>query len=473
MLARGAKFYFITKQDIPKEEYGMWEDTLSRSSPLSSWFGEVRFEYSYHPALIRDWQGWNLIKVFCTNAHISIEPSEAKSFYEEIFVGFSEWFLMLCRDRRIECRPYDFRILFRLHPPESPGEFVPIPALHDISGKLVSPQSVLPNPPLTLADMLELAQEVVSRQKLEELLEYVERQRLTLYGDYGVRSEERWDICHFYTLIPGPSPSEEMETMQSLQGDLYHELILHSKDTVFADFKGIVGVLLTRLLHNGAIDSQKVEQIYGNPDDHFVTGQGHSRFAIRFDLEKLSPDSRVMRAVDVTKKAIQRELEGTPYSLYGAVSYTLTDGDLGRIEAVLDDIVYFRKASRDALYVRLSILLVVNDYERAIGVARKTDEVINSHMVFDLNASRPIPTDIEDAKKRWESAASELARGGSKVTSYLFRRDVSAIPLQTFLGAREPMYEELSRIAEWAHIGTTITSDSFPHDRYGCYVVGS
>ena len=472
LLARGVKFCFIIKQDIREEEHSVWQEMLSRSSPLSSWFRRVVFECSdHHPGLAGDWQGWNLVKVFFTEAGISVKPSEAKSFYEQIFVRFSEWFIEICQDRRIECKPYDFRILFRLHPPESASQFVPIPPLDGVCAKLLSQQNALPTPPVTLTDMHGLARETVSDRTMEELLKYVEKHRLTLFGDYGIRREERSDVCQFYILVP--DQPEEAESMQRLQGKLSHELILYSRDTALSDFEGTARIMLSELLHNGVIDSQRVEEILGNPDNHFVTGQGHTRLTLDFDIKELGPQSELGRALDATKKDLQRKLEGTPYSLYGAVSYTLTDADLERIETVLDDIVHFRNASRDVLYVRLSMLLVAGEYEGIVEVARRVDEIMISHMALDLTPSPPIPTDIEDAKKRWKSAESELTQDGRKADSYLFWRDVSAIPLQAFLAAREPMCNDLNGVAAWTHIGVTITSDSFQHSKYGCYVAGS
>jgi len=75
--ARGVKFYFITKQDLPEKERSWWQEAVSRSSPLSKWFRRAQFEYSGHPALITDWQGWNLIKIFCP------DPSSIVAFAEE------------------------------------------------------------------------------------------------------------------------------------------------------------------------------------------------------------------------------------------------------------------------------------------------------------------------------------------------------------------------------------------------------
>lgn len=471
LLARGVKLYFICRQDIPDEDHATWQEAVSLASPLRTWFGGIEFEYSDHPDLISDWQGWNLVKIFCPHARVSVKPSEARLFYENVFVRLSEWFSKLCEDRGIDCKPYDFRILFRLHPPEDPQQFVPIPSLDGISAKLVSPQATLTRPPLTLVDMLERVQEVVSRRKLDELLAYAEREGLTLYADYGIRSEHNSDVCQFYILVPGASG--EIQTMQSLQGDLYHELILHSTDAALADFEGIANALLTRLVQNGAIDNQKAEQARGNLHDHLLTGQGHTRFAIRFDIKESGMNSELMRAVDLTKKAVQKELQATPYHLYGAVSYALTDADLGRIEEILEEVPHFRTASRDSLCLSLCISMVVSDYNRALEAARRTDEIIQRHMLPELPESAFAPTDIEDAKRRWDSAASEQTQQGRTVRSYIFIRSVSAIPIQAFLDTREPVYEEFSRLAERLDIGATITSDSFVYSSWGCYVAAS
>jgi hypothetical protein len=79
-------------------------------------------------------------------------------------------------------------------------------------------------------------------------------------------------------------------------------------------------------------------------------------------------------------------------------------------------------------------------------------------------------TDIEDAKKRWNAAVSDLVREGRSATSFIFVRELFGLPLQMFTGARESLYRELNEIAE-THIDTTITSDNMMKSiRYGCYV---
>jgi hypothetical protein len=470
--ARGVKFYFIIKQDIPEKEHALWQEAVLRSSPLSQWFTRVQFEYSDHPTLIRDWQGWNLIKIFCPDAHISIKLSEAKSFYKEVFAQFSEWFIKLCLERRIECKPYDFRILFRLRPPEKPGEFVPIPSLNDISRKIVSPPNILPNPPLTPEAMFDLAQiNTFSGKAFEEVLKYVEEKKWKLYGGYGIRTEKDANTYEFDTLPP--DSSEEVESVQSLQGELSYELILYSKEKAPSDFNNAVKVLLARLQRYGVIDNEKVQHVFSNPDRYFEAAQLCSRFVLKFDVKEVGLSSERGKALDFVKKQLQKELADKEYHLYGVVSYTLTDEDLKRIEAVLDNIVYFRNTARDALYVRLYIHLVASDYERIIEIARGTDEILSSHKIIDLNGWPAIATDIEDAKKRWESAASDLAKDGRKAISYLFLREISAIPLQVFLDVRESVYKELNKSAEWASIVTIITSDNLQYSRYGCYVFGT
>jgi hypothetical protein len=466
--ARGVKFYFIIKQDIPERERAVWQEAVLHPNPLSKWFAQVQFEYSEHPTLIRDWQGWNLIKIFCPDPHISIKPSKAKSFYKEVFTKFSEWFIKLCRERRIECKPYDFRILFRLRPLEKSGEFIPVPSLSNISSKIVSPPDILPAPPLTPEAMSELAHKgILSREEFEALLKLSEEKRFKVYGAYGVRTEEHANTYEFDTLLP--DASEEVESMQSLQGELSHVLILQSKPAA-PDFSDVVETLLARLLQNAVIGNEKVQHIFSNPDDHIQARQECTRFVLEFDLKKWSPGSELGRALDVTKKQLQKDLAGTGYDLYGAVSYKLTDEDLARIEGVIDNIVYFRNARPGELFANVYMLFLDNNYERIIGVARKTDEILDSHKIIDLSKSPDAAVDIEDAKRRWDSAASDLVRDGGKVTSFYFLREISGVPLQVFLDARESLRKELKEIAAHVGIRVTITSDIDPYSKFGCYV---
>ena len=470
LTARGVKFYFIIKQDLPESEHLSWQDTIVRLSPLSKWFRRVQFEYSLHPALINDWQGWNLIKIFCPDAHISMKPSEAKSSYKEMFVQFSEWFIKLCRDRRIECKPYDFRILFRLCPPESVGEFVPIPSFSDISTKVVSPPTTLPNPPTTPEALFNLAQKTLSGQAFEAVLKYSEKDKFKVYGVYGLRTEEHANTYELDIVLPGQS--EEIESMRSLKGELSHELILQSQGKAPSDFNNVVKALITKLLQNGVIDNKKVEHIYNNPGDYVEATQWCRRFVLKFDLKQWSPDSVLGRALDVAKKQFQKELEGAKYYLYGAISYKLTDEDLPKIEAVINDIIYFKNAKRDDLFTNMSILLVDSTYERIIEIAKKTDEILNSHKIIDINALPGTATDIEDAKTRWNSAVSDLVRDGKRVTSFLFLREIFGVRIQVFTGARESLCPELNKIAGETHISVTLTSDNQNSTRYGCYVAG-
>jgi hypothetical protein len=468
--ARGVKFYFLINQNIPEKERNSWQETISRSSPLSKWFRRVQFEYSDHPALISDWQGWNLIKIFCPDAHISMKPAEAKSCYKEMFVQFSEWFIKICGDRRIECKPYDFRVLFRLCPPENPGEFVPIPSLSDISRKVVSPPTNLPDPPTTPEALFDLAQKIIPGKAFEELLKYSEKSKIKVYGGYGLRTEEHANTYEIDTVLP--DQSDEIELIRGLKGELSHELILQSQEKAPTDFNKVVNLLLTILLQNGVIDSKKIGHIYANPSDYVDVIQLRKRFILKFDLKKWGPASELLKALDIVKKQIQKELAGTTYYLYGAVSYKLTDEDLTKMEAVIENIIYFRNSEHDDLFTNMSIFLVDSTYERIVEIARKTDEILRSSKIIDFDELPSAATNIEDAKKRWNSAASDLIRDGRNITSFMFYREISGVPLEVFTNAQEALFKEFNKIAREAHFNVTLTTDNQNSVAYGCYVVG-
>lgn len=457
--ARGVKFYFIIKQDIPEKERAAWQEAVSRSSPLSKWFGRVQFKYwDDHPTLISDWQGWNLIKIFCQDAHTSMKPSEVISSYKDIFMQFSDWFIKRCRERRIECKPYDFRILFRLRPPETAGEFVPIPTLNDISRRVVSPPSILPDPPTTPEAGFALAEKVFSGQQVAMLLEWAEKDKSEVYVGYGVRTEQGANTYELDTVFP--DLSEEIEAMRSLQGALEHVLILQAQGKAPPDFNNIVEALLMKLLQNGVIDSMKVEHIYNNPGDYFEATEWRTRFMLKFDLKSTDLTGERGRALDSVKKDVQRQLQDTTYSLFGVFSYTLADEDLTRMEAVRRNIVYFRNAKPDELFINLSVILVGHTYDRIVEIARETDKVLNTSPA----------TDIEDAKKRWNSAVSDCVRDGRKVASFIFFKQVSGLPFQVFTAVQESLYKELNKIAGETHITAILTSDNQARTRYGCYV---
>jgi hypothetical protein len=469
--ARGVKFYFIIKQNIPKKEHQSWQDTIMRLSPLFRWFKRVEFGYSDHPTLINDWKGWNLVKIFCPDTNISIKPSDVESSYKEIFVKFSEWFVKLCKDRKIECKPYDFRILFRLRPSETPDEFVPCPSLQSIAKFFVSPPSLVSYPPVTLDTVLSLASKSLSIEATEVVIKYAEEKNLKVYVGYGIRTEE--DANTYELDISLPNKSEEVESMRSLPGELWHELILQSPEKAPPDFNNVVKALLTKLLQYEVIDSKKLEHIYQNPSDYVETTQWQRRFILKFDLKMVDLNDEKIKRLDLVKKGFQKELVGSKYYLFGAFFYKLAEEDLTKIEKVIENIIYFRNAKRDALFTNISIFLVDSTYERIIEIARKSDEILNSHKIIDLDILPEAAIDIEDAKKRWSSAMSDSVRDGRRVTSFMLFREINGVPLQIFMNVQEALCKELKTIAVEANINATITSDNQSSIRYGCYIGSS
>jgi len=246
--ARDVRFYFIIKQDIAEREQLLWQDAVARSSPLSKCFRRADFRYSGDTALISGWRGWNLIKVFCSDAQISIRPSEVKQFYNKIFLQFSEWFIKFCGDRKVECKPYDFRILFRLTPPESLGEFVSIPSLDYVARKVVSPPNLLPNPPATQEEMFDLEKRTMpgSGQVFETTLQFSEKNKCTVYGSYGIRTEENANTYELEILIL-PDLPKNAESEGNLQGELWYGLILNSQEQPDPNFHRVVVALLGKL----------------------------------------------------------------------------------------------------------------------------------------------------------------------------------------------------------------------------------
>lgn len=473
MAARGAKFYFIVRQDMPEEERTSWQHAIARLSPLSKCFRRVDFAYDAQPSLLAEWNGWNLTKVLCRDAQVPVRPSEVQSFYNSIFLEFSEWFIKFCRDGKVECQSYDFRILFRLHPPESQDEFVPIPSLDDIASKVVSPPRLLAKPPTTQDAMFDLSKRTFPvPEMLEEVLSDAKEHEAEVYGSYGIRTEQHANTYELDFWVPGSSA--QAESMRSLQGELWYELILQSKEKATPDFDRIVRALLTKLLENAVIDRKKVEHIADNPGEYFQARQWRTRFILKFDLKMMNLTDERGRALDSVKKDIQGQLRNTTYSLFGVVSYKLTDEDLTRIERVIKDISYFKDTKRDGLFVDLRIVLGDAAYDRVVEIARRTDEILNSHKIIDLDTSPGIATDIEDAKKRWDSAVSDAVRDGQRVAAFVFLREIYGLPLEVFTNVRESLYGDLRRIAVEPSISATLTSDNQTSaNRYGCFVATS
>lgn len=67
---------------------------------------------------------------------------------------------------------------------------------------------------------------------------------------------------------------------------------------------------------------------------------------------------------------------------------------------------------------------------------------------------------------------SDLVRDGGKAASFIFFREITGVPLQVFVDARELLCKELNKIAAEVNRGITIASDNFPAVSYGCYVTG-
>ena len=319
--------------------------------------------------------------------------------------------------------------------------------------------------------MRDLVRKTVPDQRIEELFKYAEKNKCRVYGDYGVRGEGQAEACQFY--IEVPSQSEEIETMLSLPGELSYELVLLPKQKTPPNFNIVVNALLVRLQQHGVIDNDKVQDVSINPDRYFEAAQLRSRFVLKFDIKELQLAHESHKALNLVRKQLQKELSDREYHLYGAISYTLTEEDLERIEEVLDNIVYFKRAGRNALYARLTTLQAVRDYGRIIKVAKEIDQLLISQRIIDLNTWPSTVADIEDAKKRWESAASDLIREGKEISSYVLLREISGVPLQVFLDARESLYEALNKIAEWVHVASTVSTDNVSWSRWGCYVAGT
>jgi len=342
---------------------------------------------------------------------------------------------------------------------------VPIPSSSDLFRKVVSPPIILPNPPKTTAEMFALAQTSLPGKIFEITLQYAEKNKMKIYGSYGFRTEKDSNTYELDMVMP--TQSEDQESMRSLPGELWHSLILQSQEKTPPDFNSVVNTLLTKLLQYDAIDSQKLKHIYSNPGDYVEKTQWCIRFVLKFDLKKWSPDSDSVRMLDIAKKQLQKELIGTKYSLYGAVSYKITNEDLTKIEGVINNVVYFRNAKQDDLFTIMSIRLGDSAYDRIIQIAKKTDEILCSYKII----TTAMATDIEDAKKRWNTAVSDLDKDGRKAVSFIFLREIG-IPLQMFLGAQKSLYKELNELAE-THIDTIITSDNqMKSIKYGCYVIG-
>ena len=177
-----------------------------------------------------------------------------------------------------------------------------------------------------------------------------------------------------------------------------------------------------------------------------------------------------MRALDAVKKDIQERLKGTAYNLFGVISYELADGELAKLEEVVEHIGYFEALARDKLFVNLVIILSGNTYDAIVKAAAKTDEILNSHKVVDLDTNPHMAVDIQDAKRRWNSAVADCSRDGQRVSQFIFYRNVSAVPYAAFTDARESLPKELKALYSDAVIEITITTDSYQSARYDCYV---
>jgi len=480
---RGIKFYFIVKPEIQKNERLLWKNAISKSSPLCNYFQRIDVG-DFSSKGMDEWKNWKMIKIFCYNSSILLKPSDIEQFYNKIFVEFSDWFIKFCKNEKVECRAYDFRIIFRISPLESPTEFIPIPSLKEISLKVVSPTDSLPNPPKTTEEMLQFARKItpLNSKGFDATLNFSKKG--IVYSSFGLRNEKDANTYELEMIIP--TERTNCTAKGKLKGKLVYNLILETKNRRDVDFNKTIRLLLKKLEINQIISVDTGKNILNKLDDYITEGAigkttANTRFVFTHEVMDVPEELRVQ--LDLTKKQFQKELKNTKYSLYGVVSYELTDDDLDKIKDAIKEIVYFQNMKQDDLSINLHIELLDNSYEKIIAIIKKTDKILNSAGILDIKKSPNMATDLEDAKNRYNVAISDfkrdfklsastntedLAKKGT--VSFIFLREVRGIPLLTFLRSRKLLYNGLYKIAKDTSIRVTLTSDVLFSSTHGCYI---
>jgi len=261
--ARGVKFYFIIKREIPVNGQLWWKHTIATSSPLCKYFRVIDVGDFTSRGMV-GWEGWKLVKIMCWDTGIVLEPAEVESFYDDMFKEFSNWFAELCERANVESEAYDFRVLIRISPQEDRGEFVGIPSLKAISAKVVSPAALLPVVPQNPEEMLEFAIKTsrLSPEGVNRLCEICDARNFAVYCSYGVRTEDDSNTLEFDMVHIGPKGR--------LEGKLTYSLILETSRARDRDFDKVVVLLLERFKKNQVLGSQLVKSIMNDLDKYII-----------------------------------------------------------------------------------------------------------------------------------------------------------------------------------------------------------
>ncbi len=173
-LGRGVKFYFIVNSSIPMVQWHLWKIDMNTESPLADYYQRIDVS-DYVSGGFGKWKNWKQVKVVALHASFKIKSSRAEKYYYAMFKNFTSWFINYCKIKGIECRVYDFQMLYKLEPEEKSGEFCPVPSLRKIANEIIRPPVSLPTPPNTGEEIVSLAlkQTALNKRALDAMINAV------------------------------------------------------------------------------------------------------------------------------------------------------------------------------------------------------------------------------------------------------------------------------------------------------------
>src|SRR5271157_972734 len=191
---RNVRFYILVHALLSKERQTHLASELSSSASLKSYFRNV--DVSYQLNLVKE--NWTCVKISCHGADRRIKPSDSTEFYARLSEDYLEHAGALFKRETLDWELYDFRVFFRIYPPEKTQEYIPLPPLADISKKIPGHPSE-PSTPKNYDEMLEYLRKVspIDKTTEEMFIRTTEEDNLMIYGSFGIQGSKSTEYAVF------------------------------------------------------------------------------------------------------------------------------------------------------------------------------------------------------------------------------------------------------------------------------------
>jgi tetratricopeptide (TPR) repeat protein len=123
--ARGVKFFLFVSPDVSKEDQPDWSNLLVDKLPI--FFDNVSIYYDSSMTVPEPpKKKIMVIKIFCPDAKFGLKLSEAGAFYGKLCDNYMNFVSKSLAKNKFELLGCQFDLVFRMHPPEDPTEFIPL-----------------------------------------------------------------------------------------------------------------------------------------------------------------------------------------------------------------------------------------------------------------------------------------------------------------------------------------------------------